>query len=185
MRDDEIVELYWKRSEQAIYETDQKYGKLVRTILRNVGIREEDVEECQNDAYLAVWNSIPPKKPDSYPSFLCRIVKNIGVSRFRKEYCRKRSAELVALEELEEILPTPTLEQSWSVQELGHQIDAFLGTVEPDLRRVFLFRYWYGYPVRDIADRLQTTENAISLKLARVRKNLRKYLEMEGCYEVG
>ena len=66
MDDEKIVQLFWDRSEEAISQTDKKYGKMCFSVSNGVLCSEEDAKECVNDAYLSVWNNITPKKTRSF-----------------------------------------------------------------------------------------------------------------------
>ena len=71
MTDEQIIELFFERSEQAISELDGKYGKVLRNLSYNILNNRLDVEECVNDSYLGVWNVIPPKRPNPLLTFIC------------------------------------------------------------------------------------------------------------------
>lgn len=76
MEDEAIIELFFARSESAIKELDLKYGKVCCKISSNILHSLQDAEECINDAYLGVWNTIPPERPNPLLAFLCKIVRN-------------------------------------------------------------------------------------------------------------
>lgn len=180
MEDLQIISLYQQRSHDAIRETEARYGRLVRSIAKNILGNEEDAQECANDTYLAVWNSIPPQNPASFMSYICKIVKNQALMRIRHDTVKKRSAELVAIDELIEVLPGKSLEDEILARELGRHIAAFLEYMEKTDRIIFVRRYWYGDPVRDIADDLHMTANSVSIRLHKLRNRLKSYLEKEG-----
>lgn len=182
MEDERIIELYTRRSEQAVSETAQQYGRLIKNIAVNVLGSEEDARECENDTYMALWNSIPPEMPENLISYICRIAKNLALTRLRDSRRKKRSAQTVALDELESILPGRSLEDEVGARELGRAIEAFLSTVSQRERVFFISRYWYGDSVKQIAGELGVTANTVSISLHRTRKALRAYLEMEGLY---
>ena len=60
MEDQGILALFFKRSEQAIEETDKKYGRYCYSIAYNILSNREDSEESVSDTYLAAWRAIPP-----------------------------------------------------------------------------------------------------------------------------
>lgn len=182
MEDTRIMTLYWQRSQQAVAETTEKYGKLIRSISRNILHNEEDVSECENDTYMVLWNSIPPQRPDSFVRFICAVAKKQALCRYRDSHRKKRSGELVALDELSEILPTMSLEAEWSAKELGCAVDGFLDQVDAQSRLAFIYRYWYGDSVKEIAQILDISENTAAQKLSRLRKKLQQHLIKEGYY---
>ena len=63
MRDIDIIALFDRRDEQAIAEMQRKYGSYCRTVALNILKNASDAEECLNDVWLKVWNSIPPAAP--------------------------------------------------------------------------------------------------------------------------
>ena len=178
--DSDIVALYFARDEQAIQETQQKYGKLCMQISMNIVESRPDAEECVNDAYLKTWNSIPPTRPHSLGGYVCRIVRNLSINRLRDLRAAKRNRDLtVSLSELEACIPL-TDDKAAILPEL---LNGFIARLDRDDRALFLGRYWYACPVKDLARRLGTTPNAASLRLARLRERLRDYLA-EGGYHV-
>ena len=60
MEDNQIVELYWKRDESAIKESETKYGAYCYAVAYNILDNNEDSEECVNDTWNKAWHSIPP-----------------------------------------------------------------------------------------------------------------------------
>lgn len=181
MEDEQIIDLYFRRSEQAISETDHKYGRPCRKVSFNILRNREDTEECVNDTYLAAWNTIPPKRPDPFAAFLLRIVKNLSLKRYRDSSAQKRNSELdVCFEELEECLPSGSGADMTARAHLKILIERFLDGLDRDERIIFVRRYWYGDSVKDIAKAFHITENNTSVRLHRLRKGLKTCLEEEG-----
>lgn len=182
MEDSRIIDLFFERSEQAIGELDRKYGAAVRKTAENILRDRQDAEECANDTWLAVWNSIPPQRPELLGSYVCRIARNLAVSKLRRETAQKRSAgfELV-LDELAEVLPSGVdLEEELMARELLAAVGRFLSTLDYDDRYLFVRRYWYADPVGEIAAAMHLRENRVSVRLFRLRGKLRKTLQKEG-----
>jgi len=181
LTDTEIISLFFARSEQAIAALGEKYGAILRRIARNLLQNEEDAEECVNDGYLAVWNTVPPRKPDPLLPYAARIVRNKALSLLRRRGAEKRSGYLWALDELCELLPdSEDLQARIDAMELGRSIDRFLDTLTAENRALFLRRYWYGESTEELAERFGGTENRISARLFRMRRALKKQLEKEG-----
>jgi RNA polymerase sigma-70 factor (ECF subfamily) len=180
MEDAQIIALFQKRSHEAIRETQEQYGRLVRSIANNILGCIEDAQECENDTYLALWNNIPPEHPRSLMSYICKITKNLALMQVRHHAAQKRSAETMAIDELMEVLPGRSLENEILARELGRAISAFLKEQEQTGRILFVRRYWYGDPVSDIADDLHMSANAVSLRLHKLKKHLKQYLKQEG-----
>ena len=182
MDDRAIVELYHRREERAIAETDKKYGGLCRSIaLRLLDVRE-DAEECVNDTWHAAWNRIPPDCPRSLGPFLGRITRNLSVSRWRRERAQKRFDGMDALiSELEDCVPAPgTVEEQVERRQLARVISVWLDGLEEGDRRLFVRRYWYGVPVKELVAERGEGANALSQRLLRLREALRAFLESEG-----
>lgn len=181
MEDEQIIDLYFKRSEQAISETDHKYGRPCRKVSFNILRNREDTEECVNDTYLAAWNTIPPKRPDPFAAFLLRIVKNLSLKRYRDSSAQKKNSKLdVCFEELEECLPSGSSADITDRAYIKVLIEQFLDGLDRDDRIMFVRRYWYGDSVKDIAKAFHITQNNASVRLHRLRKELKTCLEEEG-----
>lgn len=182
LQDSQIIELFFERSEKALTELSSKYEKLCKTISYNILSNEEDSSECINDSYLAVWNTIPPKRPENLKNYLCRIVRNNALKRYNANMAIKRNSSFdISLNELEECLPdVSSVEESLSLTELALLIDKFLEKQKTENRIVFVRRYFYGDSISDIALRMDTSENNISVKLNRLRKALKNHLAKEG-----
>lgn len=181
MEDEQIIELLFERSERAIWELTEKYGKLLFHISENILNNREDALECVNDTYFGVWNAIPPERPNPFISYICRIVRNISLKKYRDSRAKKRnSSHDTSMEELEDIFSAPSAEEVWSAKELGKLIDCFLDTLDSEKRILFVRRYYFSESVKSLAGYTGMTENHVSVKLSRIRRNLKKYLEEEG-----
>ena len=135
MDDLRIIELYFARDEQAIKETDEKYGKLCYSIAHNILNNNEDSEECVNDTYIGVWNAIPPTRPHSFLAFVCRITRNLSLKRIELLARHKRSrATIVSLDELAEILPDECVTDGINNEDIGKAISTFLRNEKEDAR---------------------------------------------------
>lgn len=179
VEDNRIVELYWQRAEQAIAETEAKYGPYCRTIARRVLSDERDAEECVADAYLDAWNRIPPHRPASLRAFIGKIVRHVAIDRLRSRSAQKRGGNEVflALDELEECIPArEDAETAFERSELANALESFLSSLPDTERRLFLRRYWYMDPVDELCERFGFSESKVKTMLYRTRKKLRAYL---------
>ena len=177
MNDQEIISLYFDRNEQAIKETDTKYGKTCMQVSMNIRHSRPDAEECVNDTYLKTWNSIPPTKPHSLCAFLCRIIRNLSLNRLQELTAAKRSRELtVSFEELEDCIPLPD-EQS---PELAALLESFLREQSETDRVLFVGRYWFACSVEELTRRTGLTRRAVHMRIFRTRERLRAYLTERG-----
>ena len=183
MEDAAIVELFWQRSEDAIRQTDEKYGKLCRHLANNILRNLSDAEECVNDSYFRVWNRIPEERPTFFQAFLCRIVKNISLDRIKFETAKKRSPGGVAcIDELEECVASHvgSPEEAADENALTQAIAAFLKAQSDYTRRIFIRRYWYCDSLQEIASDYGESESKIASQLFRTRQKLREHLKGEG-----
>jgi RNA polymerase sigma-70 factor (ECF subfamily) len=177
MNDQEIIALYFARDEQAIRETDVRYGKTCMQVSMNILRSRPDAEECVNDTYLKTWDSIPPARPASLCAFVCRIVRNLSLNRLKELTAAKRSRELtVSFEELEDCIPMPDGESPVLAEELA----AFLKTEGEVDRVLFVGRYWFACSVEELARRTGLTKRAVHMRIFRTRERLRAYLVERG-----
>ncbi len=183
MDDNRIIELLFERAETALDEVSHKYSRLYKGIIREVLSDECDVEECGNDVLLAVWNTIPPNRPNSLPSYICKIARRIGINRFKFNTRQKRNTGyIVMLSELQDCLPAEEIiDDSEERSEIIRTVlSEFLRSLDPETEILFVRRYMYLESVADLAKRFELDENRISVKLYRARKKLKKVLEKEG-----
>ena len=182
--DEKIVDLFFMRSEQAIWELDNKYGKFCRRLSYNIVNNRQDAEECVNDAYLGAWNAIPPEKPDPLLTYLCRIVRNISLKMYhRKEAAKRSSTYTIAMEEIEACIAAPNMvETEFEARELARIIESFLDTLTAENRVIFMRRYWFSDSCKDIAEFVGLSEKNITVRLTRIRKKMKKYLIEKGVF---
>lgn len=182
MEDSKIVALYWERAETAIGETAKKYGSYCRTVAWNILYSHEDSEECVNDTYLSAWHSMPPQRPERLRAYLGRITRNLALDRYKFNRTEKRGGGriLLALEELEECVPSGDPERITEDLVLTEALNRFLADLPQEARKIFLQRYWYLCSVREIADDLHISESKVKMTLLRSRNQLRALLEKEG-----
>ena len=180
MNDSEILELYFQRDEQAIKETDSRYGGLCHHIAYNILNNKEDAEECVSDAYVGVWNAIPPARPDNFMAFISRITRNLSLKKLEFITRDKRSRDMsVSLEELEAVLPDERCVKDITGEELGSAISRFLCGQKAEARNVFIRKYYFFDSVKEIAARYSFTESKVKNMLLHTRKKLRDYLVKE------
>ena len=183
MDDELIVKLYWDRSENAISETDRKYGAYCHSIAYGILQSKEDAEESVNDTYMDAWNSMPPHRPSILATFLGKITRRISIDRWRNLNRIKRGGGEVtlALEELEDCTAEDqSVEKALERKYLALLINRFLEDLPETERRIFLCRYWYLDSISDIANYYGFSESKVTSMLHRTRKKLRAVLEKEG-----
>lgn len=183
MQDSEIIELYLARSEEAVSETGSKYGVYCTSIAYSILNDRSDSEEVVNDAYLRVWNTIPPKRPQSLKAYLGRIVRNLSLNVYEKYSAQKRGKGNVrlVLEELAEVIASDEgVEKHMREKELAEIFDRFLSGLDESERIMFVRRYWYMSSIKDIARDYHISEGAAKMRLKRTRDKLKEFLRKEG-----
>lgn len=181
MDDLHILELLWQRAEGALDALAAKFGRQLHATAINILGDPRDAEEAVNDAYLAVWDAIPPARPDPLCAYIYKVGRNSALKLLRSRTAEKRKSNYdLSLEELSQVLPAGTLEEQIDAKALGQTIDRFLDTLSTDDRRLFLRRYWFGDSISALALQCRTTPGAVSVRLHRIRQRLKDYLNKEG-----
>ena len=180
--DEKIIELFFKRDQQAIRELDIKYGKICHNLSYNIVNSRQDAEECVSDVWLRLWNAIPPERPRSLAAYITTVTRRLALDKCDYNRAAQRRSDLtVAFEELEGCLPAEdgavrALEQ----QEFRRVLNGFLRKLTRQSRTYFIRRYWYGESIREIADSCGAGEEKVKSSLFRTRQRLRTVLEKEG-----
>ncbi len=183
MDDRQILHLLFIRAEAAIEAMASSYGKGLYGMAMHILASSRDAEECVNDTYLALWNSIPPQKPDPLCAYAYRTGRYIALKRLRSNTALQRnSAYDLSLDELADCIPAGDLWDRMEAKELGQLMNRFLDSQPKENRILFLRRYWFGDSVKDIARCLGLKEGTVSVRLSRIRANLKNFLNQEGYY---
>ena len=183
MEDQGIIALFFDRSEQAIEETDKKYGGYCYSIAYNILSNREDSEESVSDTYLAAWNKIPPEVPKALKYYLSRITRNLALSRFDYGNAQKRSAFAeVAISELEECIPDPAAQPEMRAEqrELTKTLNRFLSGLSGIDCALFVGRYYYNRTAAELGRKYNMREYQVKYRLKKLRAELKRFLEKEG-----
>lgn len=181
MDDKQILDLFFVRNEDAIRYTDNTYGRRLFILADNIVNNDQDAEESVSDTYLKAWETIPPQRPTYFFAYLAKICRHYALGRLDWKNAAKRKAEVVSLTlEMELCIPDNARDRELEGKELGRVLNAFLRTLTPENRMVFLRRYWYVDTVAEIAVRYGISESAVMTRLSRTRKKLSEYLQKEG-----
>ncbi len=182
MTDEEIIEIYWQREEQAIRESDLKYGAYCFSIANHILRSPEDSEECVNDTWLRAWHAMPPKRPKKLKFYFAKITRNLALNQYKAKMAQKRGGGEVPLilDELSECISDPDgVESEYLARELGNAIRRFVRSL-PELEcNIFVRRYFYSEEIEEIAKRYGLTVHNTTVMLCRTRKKLRRHLEKE------
>ncbi len=176
--DARIVELFFSRSEEALSELSEKYGTLCRKIAYGILKNNEDTEECINTSYMSLWNSIPPKKPDSLRAYLSAVVRNNAFSLYSRNkyrFCEESFDELSQV-----ITDSRTADQLSDGIQLSALINEFLGQTDRKNRELFMARYYFNMSVSELAEKFTMSQSAVKTRLSRIRSSLRSYLSERG-----
>lgn len=183
MDDDRIIELFWNRSEQAVSAVSEKFGAMCYSLAFNLLRSREDAEECVNDTWHGLWETIPPERPRSLVSFVAKIARNQAMKRLTYRSAAKRDVLIVSFEELNECIPDRyRIEEIADGRELSRLLDQFLDTLDGESRNIFLRRYWFCDSIREIAKGFGISESKVKVRLFRTRRQLKAYLEEAQIY---
>lgn len=182
MEDTAIIDLFWARNQDALTQTDLKYGPMCRSLAFNILSDREDSEECVNDTWHKAWNTMPPQRPDSLRAYLGRIVRNLSISRLRQRTAQKRGHGVkIMFSELEDCLPAATsVDRELDNRELAAAISRWLRTLATEDRVLFVRRYWYGDAVHALASQWGFEPNRMAKRMLKLRRSLKQWLEKEG-----
>jgi RNA polymerase sigma-70 factor (ECF subfamily) len=182
MEDSQILELYFARSEDAIAETDKKYGRYCTYIADRILENEQDSLEVKNDTYLQAWNTIPPKRPEPLKFYLGALCRNIAINRRKAQKRQKRDGNVdMILDELSECILDPS-EKDGFVDGviLRDALNRFVLSLPERTQKAFLLRYWYACTIAEVASELSIKESHAAVLLLRTREKLKEFLEKEG-----
>lgn len=182
MEDEAIVQLFYARSQDALIMTAHKYDRLLHRIAGNILCDPRDAEEAVEDAYLRLWNSIPPNRPKQFQVYAIKLCRNAALDILRHTRRHKRDGRRdILFSELDACLPSPgEIGARLEEQELAAMINRYLGTLDRTSRQLFVRRYFFQEPLEDLAREAGLTKHAVSARLYRIRQGLQKYLKKEG-----
>lgn len=181
MDDKEILNLFFNRSEEAITETIKKYGNYCMKIALNILNNVSDSEECLNDTWLGLWNSVPPEKPDPLKVYIGRICRNISLKKYKYNNAAKRNKEMnLILTEIDEYIPGCAEYDDYEFDRIIELINEFLLLLSKENRIIFIRRYWYADKIKEIAETLNISENNVKGKLYKTRNKLKNHLIKKG-----
>ncbi len=177
MDDSRIIQLYFDRSEEAISETSKKYGRYCACIASNILSNELDSEECVNDTYLDLWNTIPPTRPNNLKAFIGKITRRIALDRYDYNTAQKRNSCTAEVTDEFFTCLSPASESLLDEIAFSEAINEFLSTLDTKTRIIFMQRYWYFCSIGDIAKNLSLSESNVKVTLHRTREKLKNFLE--------
>lgn len=182
LEDCEIVELFFNGSELAVKELANKYGNLLYRIAKNILVSSEDAEECVNDTFLNVFNSIPPHNPNNLLAYAGKIARYVSINRLKYNKRQKRNGEIdLLLCELDECIPSKKdVTDDFNEQHTLEAINRFLRMQDDEMQVLFVRRYVQMESIEDLAKCFHISQSNVSTKLYRARKKLKKFLENEG-----
>ena len=183
VNDDQIIDMYWQRDPNAIQETDQKYGQLLQSVAYNILYDNLDCEECRNDTYLRIWNTIPSTRPTAFFAFIVQIVRRIAIDRYREKSSQKRipSQLTISMEDLENSVSSGlTVEEAYEAKELGKMINEYVRNLSERQRYIFFDRYYLAEPVEKTASDLSVSVQTVYREIEKIKQGLKNFLEGKG-----
>lgn len=183
--DDEIMDLYWARDDKAIVLTADKYGRFLYRIAYNILHDPSDCEECQNDVYFGIWNAIPPSRPQVFPAFISKIMRNTACKKYKEKTRKKRipSEMIVSLHEMEDFLHSAdSVSTECSADELGEIINDFLSRLSERQQCIFIGRFYMGDTLEVIAEEFCIHVSTVHREIEKIKHRLKSHLERRGIY---
>ncbi len=182
MEDKQIIEQLWERNENALSAVSQKYGRYCKVIAANIVGSATDAEECVNDVLLAVWNSIPPNKPDDLRAYVGKIARTNAADILKRETAQKRGGKDMKMifDELSELSSDYSVEAVAEQHEILAEINTYLRSLNERRQKVLVLRYWYCCDVSEISAVTGFSEANVYNILKRERKRLLEYLKKRG-----
>ena len=183
--DEKIIDMFWQRDPDAIQETDNKYGPLLQKIAYNILYDSLDCEECRNDTYLRIWNSIPSEKPTAFSAFVIRIMRRIAIDRYRMKSSKRRipSQLTVSIEDLKHSISNElSVEEAYNVKVVGELITNYIRGLNDRQRYIFMDRYYMAEPVEKTAADLSISVRTTYREIEKIKQGLKEYLEGNGVY---
>ena len=180
MNDDRILSLLYERDERAIAELQQKYHSYCTFIARSILENDEDAEECVNQTYFGVWNSVPPNKPEDLRVYVSAVCRKTALKQIEKRLAEKRGGGRAeeCFEELDAVLSNS--DDGVDGIALRDALERFLRTLSRKARIVFVQKYWYFMTVEEIAKDRGMTVDSVKSSLYRSREKLKRFLKKEG-----
>ena len=183
--DEQIIELYWRREEKAIQETDKKYGQFLFRIAYNILHERLDCEECQNDTYLGVWNAIPPTRPTVFPAFITQVMRRIAINRYKEKASKKRipSELTISMEDVNGTLHgDDSVAVKYEMAEVGKIINNYVRELSDRQRYIFIDRFYLAESVETIATDLSISVPTVYREIDKIKHSLKLYLEWNDVY---
>jgi len=183
--DEQIIDMYWQRNQDAIQETDQKYGNLLQNVAYNILYDSLDCEECRNDTYLRIWNLIPNSRPSPFSAFIVRIVRGIAIDRYREKSSKKRipSQLTISMEDLKNSISSDrSVDEIYEAREIGKMISEYVRTLDDRQQYIFFDRYYMAEPVEKTAADLSISVQTTYREIQKIKQGLKKFLEGKGVY---
>lgn len=182
MNEQDILDGLLARDEAALAALRETWGRYALDLARRITGSEEDAEECVQDGLLAVWKSVPPRRPEAMGHYFTALVRNAALNRWRDSRRQKRGGGTVplVLEELEFCASArDDVEETVAARLLGERINAFLDALPRRERDLFLRRYYDLEDLDTLAAAKGLSKAHASVLLFRTRKKLKAFLEKE------
>ena len=179
-----ITELFWERQSEAVYEADKKYRKLLLSAIVSILKNDKDAEECLNDVYLKIWESIPPNRPNSFRAYALKIARNTAMSIFRVNNAQKRAHKwkTVSFDNVSSVLFENYDADIENSQKIGEIINRYLDSIDERKMYIFMNRYYFNKPISEIAKKLHCSQSTVHKEIKKIKTELREKLKEGGIY---
>ena len=180
--DEKIIDMYWERDPDAIQETAKKYGPMLQSVAYNILSDFHDCEECQNDAFLKLWNAIPSARPTFFPAYIVQVIRQVAIGRYREKSRIKRvpSQLTLSLDEVKQLGGEQSVEDVCEAKELGRLITEYVKRLNEEQQHIFIDHFYLAEPIEKTASELHVSTRTVYRKIERIKQDLKKYLERNG-----
>ena len=180
--DEKIIDMYWDRNPDAIQETAQKYGPMLRNVAYNILSDLQDCEECQNDTFLKLWNAIPSARPNFFPAYIVQVIRQVAIGRYREKSRMKRvpSQLTLSLDEVRQLGREKSIEEEIDARELGRLITEYVKNLNEEQQHIFIDHFYLAESVEKTASELHISTRTVYRKIERIKQDLKKHLERNG-----
>ncbi len=137
----ECLDRLLHRDEKVLVQLKQEFEPYLRGILRNFLDNPSDIDECLNDTYLKIWNSIPPHQPENLRAYMARIARNTALDRLRWNRRGKRQHQETLFAE-ETVESAGSAEDGYEAIELRDIVNRFLEDLPDRERNMFICRFF-------------------------------------------
>ena len=180
MTDEEILSKMQYDDSSVLDELMSRYKTLVSFIVsRSVG-NSADVEEAVQDTFYKVWRNRSTIKTEqrSLKGYICMVAKSCAEDK-RRSVSRFIDAEDISAEENDIGIDIDYTDETAKRENMRIIAECIRAMTSPE-REIFIERYYFRLPVKEIAERHDMRVKKVENILARRKKKLGKELLSKG-----